>query len=437
MRYKHAGPVCLALFVTVLAAGSSFSAPPVLNIPDTALRDQLLAVHEKQIESRVKYWADMIRTAENEKDILAARDGLVSDYLAYDSVAYRYSYARLTAKHCTPLLKLNNPAKQINVSLVISRMPQVASQSALDKMVVHANPAVRYLGWAGYGSLRMLILAQGSTYQRKMYTSLAKAADKETSAPVVGMIFKVLNLPPVATGLVAAADLREARKQFFVIIEKNWPTRCRQVLGGDAQMAEACQKAIAALSGFAPVMSEGKRGLKEMLQMIVDMAWCSARAYDLGTIGKTVVIGEIKLKTQAKITAGDLPSPGQDTTREVTVITVPRSVRITKTATKRYSFCAAGKDLVKLTKAVSDHGSVTVQKRLNGQAVVNHNLVLLKNCETLLKEMTGKPSIHIEKALTDPDIPPPRGAAVRMAVLDWIGELKDSGVVEPKIQSPK
>ena len=70
---------------------------------------------------------------------------------------------------------------------------------------------------------------------------------------------------------------------------------------------------------------------------------------------------------------------------------------------------------------------------VDGKGIIGkENTILLKKCETAVNTISQKRKSHIKTALTDEKIIE-RGAAVLMAVLNWADDLKDFGVVRPKI----
>ena len=72
------------------------------------------------------------------------------------------TYAELLARHVPAYLKrIPDPMRQVNVALAASKVDQADNQPSFEAMVVHANPAVRYLGWQGYSEARTLVLGLG------------------------------------------------------------------------------------------------------------------------------------------------------------------------------------------------------------------------------------------------------------------------------------
>jgi len=265
--------------VVILGRGLPAAAPPVWDISDAAISGGLLPSHVSQIDARIRYWVETMRQARDYKTVVTSRTGLLQDYGSFGSVEFRYTFARLAAEFVTPLLELPDDIKQVNAALALSRMPQVIMQPALEKMVVHRNPAVRYLGWRGYRGVRTLLLAQGPSYRQTMFRSLGAAAARENSPLVIRAIFGVLRIP--AAGAAVPEDVRsKAQEQAFVIFQQIWPSCCRRVLAGNAVMAEASQEGLAALLNFAPIFGAQKANSVAILQMVVEMTWCSAMAYD-------------------------------------------------------------------------------------------------------------------------------------------------------------
>jgi len=345
-------------FLVLAAIGSASAslwaaAPSPVDIP---ARGALGRAVEQQVERRMEYWLDQLRDAKDEKNIRQATKTLLADYFKSENLSYRYIYAaQMAAKAPAYLAGMRESIRQINLAVAVSGIDQVSIQPALGVMVAHTNPAVRYLGWHGYRSIRMLALAQGPSFARKMYESLSSQAGSEESGPVLGEIFRMLTLPPIEIPGVPAQTLANARGRFLEIAGSAWPKRCRQVLTGNAPITEACRNAVIALNSFAQVYADDEARRTTILQMAMDLAYCSARAYD-----------------DAK-GAGELAAANEE---------------------------------------------------------------LLRGIENLLNNVKGTQNAYLLTALTDPNVLPPRGVAVRRAVVEsWLDALKADGVVKPEFKA--
>jgi len=355
MLRKRFAKALMAAAVLAVAAGAALPAqtPPEINISEMALRTGLSPLDEEQIRRYIKYHVEQMRKAAAQDEVLSARDALVAGFGKYKSIEHRYVYAREAAKLIPPLLELPDKLKQVNAAIALGQMKQVRIQPALDILTAHKNPAARLLGWQSYRSLRLEVMSRGMAATKTMYASLAKAASTEASSLVMRSVFRMLN-PPRRTLGVSTEVMDYARKRSFEILRKCWGGPCQRVVDGDAAMADACQDGLRAMRSIAKLVAVKPAEKTSLIQMAMDLAWCSARAYD-------------------------------------------------------------------------DAGA----KGPTGEA----NSLLLFACESLLNELTGLNKNYIGSKLRDEKLTPDeKRAAVRMAALDWIDELKRAGY---KVEKPQ
>jgi hypothetical protein len=281
LRKAFAPPLVLlaSLALTTAVCLAQEAAPP-LEIPPDVLKTALSQAYVAQIDARVKYYADRFQEVGGDEDIVALRKKVLDDYRKYDSTEYQYVFTQTAVKYLSPLLQEPNQTRQVNVAMALSQMEQVPVQPALESMIKDENPAVRYLGWQGYKRIRMSVLAQGSEGVETMYASLARAAENETEASVVKAIFQMLYLPPIRPEAVSEQSFSVARKRSLDILRKCWPKRCREVLAGSAAMADAARAGVVALLGFENLSTEDPAVQTALLQMLVDILYCSSKAYD-------------------------------------------------------------------------------------------------------------------------------------------------------------
>ena len=359
-KNKLVGVRALAFSASVLVWGAgAFSAPPPLEIPSSG---PLGPQHVRQIENRVKYWAQEIAEATDAKAVTSAGTSARSDYRLYNNPDYQYRFAESTAsilgtlvtsglKQDDKLLQL----KEVNLAIALSSMPQVTITPGLEEMVSHRSPAVRYLGWEGYRGARWVILAQSQDLERKMFAVLTPAAAKEKSAPVIGAICTMADISSFESPSMRAIPpdtLREAQTRAFGILTTNWGGWCVRVMNGEPEMSKACVKAIPGIKTLSAAQAGGKDSKTKALQMVVDLMWSAARAYDQAD-------GKGKIGTE--------------------------------------------------------------------------NAALLRACEGALAALGGTEKTHIAAALKKDKKVEDRGAAVRSGVWEWINDLQNFGVVEPRI----
>lgn len=283
---KYFVPVLVVWMVGMSSGITAAAPPPVLDIPVSALESRLAPRHIEQIKARVKYWLDLLVNADNEKAVRSACSAIQKDYHKYSGFEYRLETARETSKSVEGIfktgLKANDPfknLKEVNLGIIVSRMPQVTIQPALEVMVRQPNPAVRYVGWQGYRAARSLLLAQGGQHGRTMFETSGAMAAQEASPCVIGGIMQLLNIPAGAVG-VRPDDLARAHETSFGILKKHWDRWCRRVLRGNAEMPEAVNRGINALRNYADIFAGNESRRKDILQMLADMMWCSGKAYD-------------------------------------------------------------------------------------------------------------------------------------------------------------
>jgi hypothetical protein len=286
----------LTLVASVSVESSIMAAePPAMDIPVSALggAGDLGSQYVAQIDAWLEYRRGQIADATEIKQVVDAGTNTLNDYRRYDSPSYRYTFAGRAAAILTTLLgeglkKEDNllRLKEITVAMVLSKMSQVTASTALETMVVHANPGVRFLGWEGYRSARALILAQSPAVGQKMFDTLAAAAAKEDSAPVLGAAFLTLNISSFTSPSLSPGTVKDAQTRAFEILQTNWLRWCMRVANGDLEMSRAFAKSIETVQTLAAAGVAGDPTKAKVLQWLVDLMRCSAQAYDdAGTKG--------------------------------------------------------------------------------------------------------------------------------------------------------
>ena len=273
-------------FVLCVFAGTMLARPPEVDFDEIERYRTLSPKHLEQLRARIGYWLEVIRSAAEAKDITDAREELLKDFQRSDKVLYRDSFAGLASQLAIPLFArlpegLKN-LREVNLALALSQFPQVTVQPALEDLIVHPNPAVRFLGWRGYRRIRPQVLARppGTQFDQAMYRSMWARAAEESVAPVVSAIFQMIQMPPVRREPVSAENFPRFQENAFQILKDTWERRCREVLRGDGAMADACRKGTKALENLEAVFKDDPVKRKAILQMVIDMTWCAARAYD-------------------------------------------------------------------------------------------------------------------------------------------------------------
>lgn len=297
--------LCVSATLAILACGATLRAQQyTIDIPEADIRTGSLSLSQKhQIASAVDYWVSAIAKATDDAATVKARIELLNLFNKYGSsttgsnFAYRYFFADEAGKKLVAMLG-NGPAdgsnrqlKEINAALVMSLMTIQSIQEELGAVVVtHPNQGVRYLAWKGYRNIRPKVL-ENSNDRKIMFALLKKAAAKETSPPVVGMVYRILQIPGTPPSpAVSQEALASARKRAYEIIEATWSKRMQQVLTGPSDMADAARKGVRALLRLGRTMNPNVEQRRRILQMIVDVMYCGAQRYKGLTDDKTGAI---------------------------------------------------------------------------------------------------------------------------------------------------
>ena len=92
------------------------------------------------------------------------------------------------------------------------------------------------------------------------------------------------------------------------------------------------------------------------------------------------------------------------------------------------------KSIAQLLVDAMDCSAIAFDKAKTTGRVAEANMYLLRDVEDALNTTTKLRKTHVYKALTDPNAID-RGAAVQLAVLKWIEDMKDFGVKKPNFQA--
>ena len=236
-----------------------------------------------EIQTWVKYWVGRIAKAETEAEIVEARRKLVSGYQRFEPATYRYDYADTTATEVSAALK-TLPAgdlkalREINAASALGVFDQVSVQFALQELVAHDNPGVRYWGWKGLAGIRDLSLAQGGQTAEAFFTVITQRSAAETSAVVLGAMWEAMVLPVSSPDGVDAVTWGNAVDTFANILNTNWANACGQVASGDASWVGAAPKAVMAMVRLARIAGDDE--IQTPLGHLLHMTFAAFRAYD-------------------------------------------------------------------------------------------------------------------------------------------------------------
>jgi hypothetical protein len=277
---------CAAASAAALLSVGVAAAQPQLNVSCEQLGSgPLPSTVEGLVKDYVQHWAGVLGESDDDAQVFEARRRIEAGFeKCPDSAQYQFAYARTMVDAVQPLLGSEDRLRQVNAALAIARTRHMRVRPALDEMVRHPNPAVRYLGWYGYQRIRTLVLAQGRDYSKPMFASLAERARSETVPYVVRRILRTLYLPPVRPPVITEGDYRWAQQRAMEVFLGSWRAQCRRILLGKPEMPEAIQRGMLALTGFDKAFGEDPNQRVKLLQALVDAMYCASRAYDAADV---------------------------------------------------------------------------------------------------------------------------------------------------------
>jgi hypothetical protein len=252
---------------------------PEIQIPSLSLKSGLLEADLAVVDRYIAYWVGKLSGAADENTILEARKRLIAGYRKYDSWQYQNVYAGRASTALLGLLEVQEVQKKINAALAISQMRQVTVQPALEVLVNNPNPAMRLYGWMGYRGIRMLVLGQGKEAVDVMLKSLSKSSMTEDSGPVMGAILGMMYLDPDRPSMVTPVMFEDTRVKLFETFRQAWSRVCAKVLEGDEGITRAAGDGLGALRKMSAGVAAKGEISQGAVQMIVDLAWCAAKAY--------------------------------------------------------------------------------------------------------------------------------------------------------------
>ena len=264
----------LAILLGLLVAGDEAPAQTTspadpsasLDVPESAVNGPLSESVKKQIRDYVRYWVKTLSKAGDVKQIGLARQKLVEGYKRFTSAFWRYAYAQVAAAEIPPALKVKDRLKQIHLSMALAQMDQVTVQPALEAMITHPNPVVRYWAGRGYRTAAKKIMDQGGNYAQTMLGTLERLGKTERSGVVMGAVFRGLSPYPGAK----AADVAKLRE----VQSEVWLARCRELYAGDPEWIGAYLGALRFLS------PQDKNDEQAVVQMLLDVLVGASAAFD-------------------------------------------------------------------------------------------------------------------------------------------------------------
>ena len=240
----------------------------------------LFAQPADPLAKTVKDLASKIARAVTSKDIIEARKAMLKNYAFRVTQGQGAQYAKLAIDELLKLLDDRDPVKQINAAMVLSKMSQVEIRPALDKMIVHANPAVRYLGWRGYRDAQRAILTAGEGSADAMFAAIDRRVGVERSAVVIKVMIQAIRFPKQG-GLISPKVFKKAHQRSVGAMLAGWVSWCQDILEPSATVTDIAPDMVdilvGALSKIDPAQAKKLQG--QILQRIYDMMQCASKIY--------------------------------------------------------------------------------------------------------------------------------------------------------------
>jgi hypothetical protein len=275
--------VALVLGALVLPCAHAAEEPQPINIPAANLKSGLTETDVAQIKLHVEYWLSEIAGAKSAGHIYAAREGLVADYNKFaSSDPYKMEFARTTGGLIeATLLKLDTndrlvSLKEMNIAISVSEMSQLKTVAALDILIAHRNPGVRFLGWRGYRAIRDDAIRAGKASSEPIFTALEKHAAGVSSPLVAGVMVDIMSIDKSA--LLTSAFRKAFDRNFKALLVLLKPCYAR-LAAGDARWAAPCYAAISMLINASEFYKPDPKMARTILQQLVNMAQAGAKAY--------------------------------------------------------------------------------------------------------------------------------------------------------------
>ena len=275
--------VAALVFGALTLSGAHAAEPKPISIVSANLKLGLTKSDIAQVQEHAKYWVAELAAAKTAAEVYTAREGILADYNKYvTSIRYKVEFARITATIIPPTMgKLDKDdrlisLKEINFAIVISEMPQLTAMIAMDAMVRHKNPGVRFLAWRGFRGVRDNAIRTGEQDAKTLSAALARHAATEPSPLVAAVIVDVLHLDK---STLTSNAFKKAFDLNFNTLVGMLKTCCDRLAGGDASWAPPCTAALPILSASAEFYKPDSKMATLILQQMINIAHAAARAY--------------------------------------------------------------------------------------------------------------------------------------------------------------
>ncbi len=408
----------LAVVLAVCVAASA--AAPAIDIPESAAQSALQDSHRKQIDKYVAYHIGKMASATTQEAVIAARSKLMGGYVKYGRASeYMSAYGASIATHGKDMLtKLasDDPLsdlKEVNLTIIVTRVQQVSLQPLVAAMVIHRSPAVRFFGWQTYALIRTPVLAVGGKVSEMMYAALANAMAKEQDPHVLAEMLKMFRLPraPAAGTATAVEAYRDGQSKLFNILKENWISLCRRVLKADGTVVGGASSGVVAVVRLKNALGNEVDD-KVAIQLVANMTWSAGKAYDLALQVQVAAKAAVLAEKESERAATE-PSDENLTAAKLA------SQNAQQLATK------VGKNVKDLASQASQSDFAVSTSRL-----------LLTECEKALNTLTKRNDSHIGKPLRKTSSSDP-AASVRIGVMNWVDSLVDKySIKRPETEVP-
>ena len=273
-----------ALVLGALAlSGAGAAEPKPISIVSANLKRGLIKSDIAQIKVHVEYWVAELAAAKTAEVVYKTREGLLADYNKYaTSIRYQVEFARSTAAAVPPAvgqLSRNDQLvslKEINFAIAVSEMTQMTSISALDLLVRHENPGVRFLAWRGYRGVRDPTIRKGGKDANALFAALGRHAATEPSPLVAAVIVDVLYIDK---SVLTTNAFKKAFELSFNTLVGMLKTCCDRLAGGDGAWARPCIAAIPILRAADEFYKPDSKIATLIIQQMVNVAQAAAKAY--------------------------------------------------------------------------------------------------------------------------------------------------------------
>ena len=295
---KHTSLMVLTLCLAVSLSAAATPKPPAINIPDSA--STLLTTHKQQIAKRVAYWKGYMLNATSAKDVIVAREGILSrtDFFRTTNTSYRSAYAEQLVKQFAPLLNTTampktNTAdlkwiKQVNTAILFSRVLQPETLPVQLKMLTSPKAAIRLLALRGLARQKQNLFRGSKPAFDTIAAALTTSLPKETNPLLLEACCDMIDMTKTGAKTLPATSRAAVGKQCDALMGL-LVTQLRTLLADEDLMfradattiASATKKTLIALRNNAVIVG-GKPAVKLALQRSLDLAVSTLAAYEAG-----------------------------------------------------------------------------------------------------------------------------------------------------------